>query len=394
MESKIKDFPFIRQIALDSFKLRLKVSDLSYLDPEITDHRLEIQAETGDVVREFKTSAKVYEIDNIKMRIGYKFRDQSSSPPEDCIYVLINSKQLCFDYFRGITWRTIGKIHKFLIKNNIIQCSFNTFISGRITDIDFKRDYLMDMDKYESMLKTMFSLSKETKKLNQGARPFNEPMNKGIQFSRRESLSYKTAPFMKVYHKGLELMNPGKNGSNIFYNAHLNPMEVGNIIRIEVTVKNKKHFEMFKLKDTSSQVLGRLKTNTLRDVLNLSFDEKEVIMSEIAKVHLESTKKTSKGKRKESTELKGNDKFMYGMVKHLYETGYSFSEIIDVIIDTQGPSRNPTKTEKQSRWRFKLKAEKIIEIYQEKENPKRREEIELKLLSSEHEILSDLRLVS
>lgn len=393
--TKIENFPFIRQIALDSFKLRLKVSDLNYFDPEISDHRLEIQAGTGDIIREFKTSAKVYEIDNIKMRLGYKHRDQSASPPEDCIYVLINSKQLGFDYFRGITWNTIGRIHKFLQQNNILKCSFTTFISGRVTDMDFKRDYLMEMDTYKSMLKTMFSLAKESKELNKGARRINEKMNQGIQFSKRESYAPKTAPFMKVYHKGLELMNTSKKGSNVFYNAHLNPMNVDDIIRVEVTVKNKYHFELFELKESSSPD-SRLKTNILRDVLNLTFEEKEVIMSEIAKIHLEHTKNASKAKKpSESDDIKsGYDRFMYEVVKKMYEEGYSFTEIEEWILNTQGPEKFQTGNQNKARKRIKQMAKKIIGIYQAKEQPKRREEIELKMLTSEHEILSDLRLVS
>lgn len=410
---KVHKYPFLKQIELDSFKLRLKVSELQHIDPEIHEHRLEIQAETGNIVDEFKTRAKAYEINRIKMRLAYKERDQSCSPPEDCVYILINSKQLGSKYFSGISWRTIKDIHGFLISNDIIKCSFDCFVKAKVTDMDFKRDYQMDLPRYISMLDTMKSITKPSPKLGSGYIDFNASMNKGIQFSKRESTSYNTAPFLKIYHKGLELMNTGEKGSNIFYNTFLHPMDVENIIRIEVTVKNKKHFESFKFKKHHKKKGGKIildpepemKTNILCDILNLSLEEKSVIISEIAKTHLESVKNANKSKRQitpeEQRKVKlGYDSFMYGMVKLLYETGYSFTEIEKKAIDTQlpesteGAKKLMSHNEKIARGRMKKKIREIISLYQELEQPITKDEVEMKYIASEYEILSDLRLVS
>ena len=148
-----------------------------------------------------------------------------------------------------------------------------------------------------------------------------------------------------------------------------------------------------------------MKTNILCDILNLSLEEKSVIISEIAKTHLESVKNANKSKRQitpeEQRKVKlGYDSFMYAMVKLLYETGYSFTEIEKKALDsqlpeiTEGRKNLMSHNEHIARSRMKKKIREIISLYQELEQPITKDEVEMKYIASEYEILSDLRLVS
>ena len=123
------------------------------------------------------------------------------------------------------------------------------------------------------------------------------------------------------------------------------------------------------------------------------------------RVHLESVKSANKSKRQitpeEQRKVKlGYDSFMYGMVKDFYELGYSFTEIEKKAVDTQGlestekGKRFLNNSEKVARKRMIKKIRGIISLYQELEQPITKDEIEMKYLASEYEILDDLRLVS
>jgi hypothetical protein len=67
-------------------------------------------------------------------------------------------------------------------------------------------------------------------------KPFRKNDNVGIAFNRREKAT-PTTPFIKIYHKGLELQSKTKE----FYDAYLSGIDARNVGRLEYTLKNSKH---------------------------------------------------------------------------------------------------------------------------------------------------------
>jgi hypothetical protein len=67
-------------------------------------------------------------------------------------------------------------------------------------------------------------------------KPFRKNDNVGIAFNRREKAT-PTTPFIKIYHKGLELQSKTKE----FDDAYLSGIDSKNVGRLEYTLKNSKH---------------------------------------------------------------------------------------------------------------------------------------------------------
>jgi hypothetical protein len=56
----------------------------------------------------------------------------------------------------------------------------------------------------------MRTISKPSKQKDKGYKQYNKKDNKGIEWSVRQSTSFKSHPFLKVYHKETELRNNSK----------------------------------------------------------------------------------------------------------------------------------------------------------------------------------------
>jgi hypothetical protein len=269
----------------DSFKLRLQVSKLEGYDRELSAlfETTTTNTDTGEseTEAEWKRRAKIYECNKYNYRASFSTNIRVSATEfTDVIIILINSKQLKERYFEGITRKNINVIYKEIIKLGIVDCSLSAFLNGQITDIDFKKDWRLKMDEYKEVIKACEIMTKESPKSDIGCRPFKDKDNYGIQWSVRQSTKYLTNPFLKIYSKDLELMKPTeKEGSNDFYNEYLKGYDIANLKRIETTVKNKKHFESLNL---------GVPTNSLKDILNLSQESMNKILSISVNAHLSS----------------------------------------------------------------------------------------------------------
>ena len=267
--------------SVDSFKLRLQVSKLLGYDNSLNDHYVTINQTTGEESDVFKKQSKKYELNHYSFYVSYNQNTRVSySDYVDTITILINSKQLKERYFEGITRKNINLIYKEIIKLGIIDCDFATFLNGMPTDVDIKKDFRLEQDEYKEVIKACSIMTKESSNRDKGFRVFRAKDNYGIEWSIRTTSKYLTNPFLKIYSKDLELMTPtDKGGANDFYNKYLQGYDITNLKRIETTVKNKKHFE--------SLDLG-VKTNSLADLLNLSQESMNKILSISVNAHLSS----------------------------------------------------------------------------------------------------------
>ncbi len=150
-----------------------------------------------------------------------------------------------------------------------------------------------------------------------------------------------------------------------------------NIIRLEATVKNGKHLDSFNFFN---------KKNNLRDVLNLSFDEKQLILRRASKAHLEERETASRARNpKAKSELNSTERFFYSTVKNFYELGYSYSTIVEMLTSDQeyyNGKKRVTKT-----------LDKVFDIYLREETPISESEKAQIFNASEFEIFHDLGLV-
>lgn len=249
----------LTKCSIDSLKIRIPLYLLDSYDETIVRHTTTIITETGEIEKEFKKSCKPYWFPHFKLEANI-FKVNSVN----CLILLINSKQLGYSYFEGITLNTIKSIYDLSIEANIFNCSFDTFMRAQVTDTDFKKDFPCIIDEYKQMIRGLNLMGKSSSIRGRGVR--KQPNDIGIEFNSRISGSI-SFPFVKVYHKQIEL----QTNSIDFSEYYLNEIDFNNIIRIESTVKDKRHFK---------SLLPELKDTSLNSILNLSTKQKDSIMAD------------------------------------------------------------------------------------------------------------------
>jgi hypothetical protein len=318
----------LTQCSIDSIKIRIPLFELDTYDETISRNIIEIIEDTGEVDRLYKKTRKDYEFDCFKLTANI-FELKGTT----YLFLLVNSKQLQHDYFKGITPETIKTIYALCIEANIMSCSYATFMQGFVTDIDFKKDFLCILDEYQQMNGGLNSMTKQSSKRDRGANLF--PKNMGIEFSSRNKASI-TNPFTKVYHKETEL----RENSYEFSDRYLQHIDFKDIIRIETTIKDKKHL---------NNTLGKQVTNNLDTVLNLSTTDKDKIMSNGFNRHL---LPRTNHKVYDNTGLSSRQLFDLQLLDILInKNGYSFDQAIESLLSTQ--------TNKNSKYKLKKSITKL-----------------------------------
>jgi hypothetical protein len=231
-----------------------------------------INSDTAEIEQEFNRTKKEYSFKGFSIYASIvKGIRVSKDRFADCLILLVNSKALKSNYLQGITVDNIKQIYNQIIEVGIIDCSYDEFLNGAGTDVDFKCDFTLPLDEYKELIKVCALMTKESSNRDKGSTTFKEKTNYGISWSVRKSSKYLTNPYLKIYHKEIEL----KERSNDFRELYLNDVDITNRIRIETTVKNRTHFKK----------LG-LNSSTLKDILYLSQEQIKSIFSIGVNSHL------------------------------------------------------------------------------------------------------------
>ena len=185
------------------------------------------------------------------------------------LVILVNAKQLKQQYFEGIHVGNISNLHQYLISLGVVQFSLKELLKAECTDIDFKKDFEATDEDMKEAFDLMEKNSIPSSHIDVGVLPFWQNDNKGLQFNKRTTTKIKTAPFLKIYSKTLDLLHK----SNIFALAHFKEIPQ-NLWRMEFTIKNKKHLASFGHGNTLSDILSlsnehieEMGANSLRAVL-------------------------------------------------------------------------------------------------------------------------------
>ena len=301
---------------IDSFKLRIP-----YRNVEIIDYKLEASLTTtyegGEIDEaDFKRNSLKFKKNGISTRFAVETLPlDSKGNKRKYLTMLINAKLLKSRYLEGITNSNIDIVHKALMGYDVARFDLKTMLEGFVTDMDFKTDFYSKMEEFLHLKKFFRINSRESNKLNQGFRPFDKDTNQGMQFSTRETRAYKTNPFVKMYHKELEL----KNKSYDFYYKYLGDQDIENLGRFETTIKNNAHMK----------VLG-ITSNTLSNLLNLDDSFKKGILSQSINAHLESSIKQIKTKEGMSP----MDELLHNFIVMQMKGGETFDRITDVALST------------------------------------------------------------
>ena len=311
-------------ISIDSLKIRIPIEYTKTINPSLEGNWYLVNDTTGEVdPKEYKSNALTIKDSGITTRFAIEQQQTKEQLQRTFITLLVNSKELKHNYFQGITKDTIRQIYDSLMSHKVINVSFEDFIEhSECTDVDFKKDARIPIDIYNNSINQCRTISKPSKNKGNGYRYFNAKDNKGIEWSDRRTTSYKSNPFLKIYHKETEL----KNNSNHFASTCLQGVDYDNIVRIETTIKNAAHFRH----------LG-IKTNRLKDILHLEQEQLQEVMNKAIKCHLEPRIRQIK----DNNRLKPFELIIYGSILVSMQAGVSYESYSKNVLSTL-----PNKTER------------------------------------------------
>lgn len=314
------------EISVDSLKIRIPLHLCKVVDSCLTDKYYLVNASTGDYDESyFKQNSLCKKSKGISIRFAIETQMTSFRTKENYLTILLPSKALKQRYFEGFTLDNIEVVYNELMQLEVVSFSLKDFLnSSACTDVDFKRDFITkDLN---TIIRQIGNNSKLGQRKNEGYRSFNRKDNVGIEYSDRRTTAFKSNPYLKVYHKQLEL----DCHSTEFTEAYLQGIDYTDIARIETTVKNKKHFNYLGINNTS-----------LHAILSLTKEQKYHILSDSVNKHLEPRTREIGT----PSEIKPNIMVMYKLIALSMQQGLSYNAIKDIA--TNGIDNKSTKSRKR-----------------------------------------------
>lgn len=297
--------------SIDSLKVRIPLRKVKILDESINEIVLRVSEKSGEVLESKENTKTSRDEKGIKTTFSIEQR-ATKFDTIPYLIILVNAKQLGSKYFEGITTHNIADLHKYLLSLKVAQFSLNELLKSECTDIDIKKDFEAQDGKMREVFKAMKDNATPSEDYDKGCKLFWKKDNKGLQFNKRETTKYTTAPFLKIYSKTLDL----KGKSNIFAMAYLDNIPQ-DLWRMEYTVKNKKHLQAFDI------------GNTFADLLSLSQEQLEAISQKSLKAVLE---KRIKPLMQLSDNIPPRDLILVNSLIMLLDSGHQWTIIKEQIL--------------------------------------------------------------
>lgn len=295
---------------IDSFRLKIPYDSCNVLSTELEQLYLTINSNTSEIISERLNNRINVGTDYMKLwiqvqsqnaRVESKDKGRKAIAPKKYIVVTVHSKLLGSRYLDRITMDNVIHVYNAIMKYNVFSCDYHTFLHSDVLDIDFCRN--VQIPNWNECKSYILEHLKPTKQLNKGCYEFKSKDNVGLQFGTRDKSSY-TAPYIKIYHKYLELTTK----SILFTEKYLNnAIDIpSDLFRVEYTLRDKKHYKGY---DIGSKLI---------DMLNLSSGKKENIASHMFSFQFnEGIYAKSKPRKKPSIKAE-YEKLGITTPKHLY----------------------------------------------------------------------------
>ena len=269
-----------KKYAIDSCKLRIKLSDVIILDTSILDKHsiIKVNDVTGELVsqQEIKSLSKEIKFNGYSIKVAiteyYDFKQKSK---EVFLEVYLHSKILEQSYFDGITINNISQIYHKLMTAKVFQCSEPTFMTSLVNDIDIKVDFIASKVLFKQLCTELKNRSSKHTTLGQGSKLYD---NSNLTFNRRES-STLSKPFVKFYDKELESIEKNQHFFKDF------PTE---------SIKDKKRLEVTIKKSSDIKEFFKVEKSNFESILNLPQSELEKFVSYAVKQNLNNKVKIEK----------------------------------------------------------------------------------------------------
>lgn len=327
---------------IDSFKLRIPFDLVSVENDILNDEYVVYSRRTGEEIEDenFKRSAYHHKYDGITTH--YKIENQVTryNSVQKYLVILITSKILGPDYFKGIQKTTVYDVYTNLMNENIVGFTFKTFMMGECTDMDIKFDFIPKVDA-TTLVKGLYKQAVAKVDAHKGCSVYKKKTNLGIQFSLRKTQAFLTSPYLKFYEKIRELNSKSLD----FFNAYLFGFNLPpEVVRCETTIKNKKHFKS----------LGEDSTVFSDIIVNLDRISEKAFRKAFKAHIMDYTDNYNVEAIEKSKTLNINDRILYGYIETKVNTGMSFDNAIKFVIIKHAAN-------KQERYKLKKRLNGIFE---------------------------------
>jgi len=247
-------------IAIDSATILVPYDQFLEFPQGIFDEYIEINSDTAEeltktnkpIVNEFngiKTRASLFHIINKRY-----------------VAITINSKMLRGRYLEGITFKNFPHIREYL--EFTLKCKFypNFIDYTLVFDCDFKGDFFQDISNYSEMLRGYSKCAGAKLYYSKKVSYLEAKQVSGLQFVNRNDASIRT-PFVKIYDKHDELLNNSYDFYDNYIRNKVDNLQLKDLKRLEVTVRNKEHFKALKIESTLLKDVLFLSSATIKEII-------------------------------------------------------------------------------------------------------------------------------
>lgn len=278
--------------SIDSLRLRIPTQKISWYDSHQIDPFLIVNEHTSEIISK---KNHMYQDNNNEINIYFGIGQyEILSETHEYIEILISSKILGKNYFKGITEDNLKEIYDYIISRNVLKFTYETFVNSTLLDTDFKKDTLCNYKDFQLIIEALKHNTKISPAQGTGYKltnTINNPKlkdNLGISFGNDKRIGQSNKDvFLKFYQKELEF----KNRSWKFKAEYFSNIKIEPTLRTEFTIKNLTRFKTY-IKE---------KPFTLKTLTELSNIEIDSIYKKILSYHLNNIYKMEKITIKEVT---------------------------------------------------------------------------------------------
>ena len=328
----------------DSFSLKIPLLQCDVIDKRLTSLTC-LYYESIDAHDSQLNPPKplIFEQNGVKVRfslceIQLHDKEQNIKIPTKFVVLTVSAKLLYGDYFQGINKNNIYKIYSEFIKYEVIYCDFDVFLSGIISDVDICFNRYCDTE--QIFIDALHELENQADTKKKYLRIVDEVANKGISFNRRD-FATPSLPFIKIYHKELELIH----NSSIFWNTYLfdkYKKSIKGLTRFEATIRNYSH----KARLEKYGILSKFRT--LSEYLELP--QEDLMKFCVFSINSYIEKKA----RVKAPDLSPTDHIIFELMQNCVFKGYSGKDLLSIADSFKGSNAETTSVA-QSRMRKKIK---------------------------------------
>ncbi len=347
---------------IDSFSLKLPMDCITVLDDKLTSLTAIVYQATGEIENDLPPKPVVISQNGITIRFSLASipvfnKETKESDLTQFLVLTVSTKLLQTRYFEGINKDNIEYLYKTFLEFEVFSCSFEDFLKGSISDIDICINQYTTKPIFQEVCKSLLIMADIRSKR---MRLFNDSEQIGLMFSNR-NWATPSYPFIKAYHKELELTTKSKEFTEIYLQDFQE--QIKDLVRVEATIRNYKHkqrLEKFK-------ILPKFKT--LEEFLEIP----ETDLHEFVKFSLNSY--VLKTRKLKTPQLSPTDHLLYNLIYMCINKGYDFSDIIEVTKTFEGKTPEVTSVAQS---RLKTKVTKLYNLLTDKDRKIQEKELENK----------------